>query len=382
MLTRQGWVITVLGLALLAVGRLLALPELFVLGVTLLALVLVALAVLAARSLSIRVDREVPPPKLHAGGSSRVDLVIRNTGRRRTPVLALRDGVSGTRGANLLVAPLGPEEQVRAAYRLPTARRGILRIGPLDVDLGDPFGLTRTSIRASGVTEVTVYPHVDEVLPVPLTTGTDPHAGSEHPNTLGRSGEDFYALRQYVVGDDLRRVHWPSTARHDDLMVRQDELPWQSRSTILLDTRARTTSADDLERVVSAAASIVTAAASRQDLLRMVATDGTDSGFAAGNAHIEAIMEHLACLELSGDRFPSLVDRLSRSATGGSLVCVVASTLPAELEMLRRLRNRFGSVTIVRFDPTPWSSPGRGTVITVDGSFPETWNRAFRRRAA
>ncbi len=382
MFTRQGWVITVLGLALLAVGRLFALPELFVLGLTLVALVLVALAVLAGRSLSIRVDREVHPPKLHAGGSSRVDLVIRNTGRRRTPVLALRDGVSGTKGANLLVAPLGPDEQVRAAYRLPTARRGILRIGPLDVELGDPFGLTRSSIRASGVTEVTVYPHVDEVLPVPLTTGTDPHAGSEHPNTLGRSGEDFYALRQYVVGDDLRRVHWPSTARHDDLMVRQDELPWQSRSTILLDTRARTTSADALEQVVSAAASIVTAAAGRQDLLRLVATDGTDSGFAAGNAHIEAIMEHLACLELSGDGFPSLVDRLSRSATGGSLVCVVASTLPPELEMLRRLRNRFGSVTIVRFDPTPWSSPGRGTVITVDGSFPETWNRAFRRRAA
>ena len=185
-----------------------------------------------------------------------------------------------------------------------------------------------------------------------------------------------------MVGDDLRRVPWPSTARHDDLMVRQDELPWQSRSTILLDTRARTTSADALEQVVSAAASIVTAAAGRQDLLRLVATDGTDSGFAAGNAHIEAIMEHLACLELSGDGFPSLVDRLSRSATGGSLVCVVASTLPPELEMLRRLRNRFGSVTIVRFDPTPWSSPGRGTVITVDGSFPETWNRAFRRRAA
>ena len=137
MLTRQGWVITVLGLALLAVGRLLALPELFVLGVTLLALVLVALAVLAARSLSIRVDREVHPPKLHAGGSSRVDLVIRNTGRRRTPVLALRDGVSGTRGANLLVAPLGPEEQVRAAYRLPTARRGILRLDrPQDVRQG------------------------------------------------------------------------------------------------------------------------------------------------------------------------------------------------------------------------------------------------------
>ncbi len=71
-----------------------------------------------------------------------------------------------------------------------------------------------------------------------MTTGNDPLAGAEHPNALGRGGEDFYALRHYVVGDDLRRVHWPSTARHDELMVRQDELPWQGRATVLVDVRA------------------------------------------------------------------------------------------------------------------------------------------------
>jgi len=49
---------------------------------------------------------------------------------------------------------------------------------------------------------------------------------------VGRVGDDFYALRPYVVGDDMRKVHWPSTARRDELMVRQDELPWQGRVTI------------------------------------------------------------------------------------------------------------------------------------------------------
>ena len=75
------------------------------------------------------------------------------------------------------------------------------------------------------------------IRPLPQTHGRDPHAGAEHPNAVARSGEDFYALRPYVVGDDLRRVHWPSTARHDELMVRQDELPWQGRATVLLDVR-------------------------------------------------------------------------------------------------------------------------------------------------
>ena len=70
----------------------------------------------------------------------------------------------------------------------------------------------------------------------------DPHAGADHPNVLGQGGEDFYTLREYVVGDDLRRVHWASTARRGELMVRQDEVPWQGRATVLLDARRDTTS--------------------------------------------------------------------------------------------------------------------------------------------
>lgn len=388
MLTRQGWLLSGLALALLIVGRFLGSLELMLLGATIGALVLITVAFIALARLRISVDRELHPPRVHAGSPSRVDLRVENQGNRRSPVLGLRDAVSGTRGANLLVGPLDPGGVVRAAYRLPTDKRGILEIGPLTVTMADPFGLTEVSMDASGVSELTVYPHVDDIVPIPQTTGNDPMSGAEHPNALGRSGEDFYALRPYVVGDDLRRVHWASTARHDELMVRQDELPWQGRLSVLVDVRAATNTDASLELVISAAASVVTASAKRQDLVRLITTDGGDSGFAAGHTHIESIMEHLASLEASHDAaFRRVLDRAARSSTGGALVAIVAQIPEVELESLAKLRNRFGSVTVVRFTPSSWdarstAAPPAATrrvlPITGERPFAETWNHAMR----
>ncbi len=389
MLTRQGWVFGIIAVGLIATGRFLGALELMLVGCTVLALVIATLAYIRLTRLRIAVDRELHPPRVHAGSPSRVDLRVENRSKKRSPVLGLRDAVSGTRGANLLVGPLRPGGVVRAAYRLPTNKRGVLEIGPLEVNLSDPFGLTQLSMKASGVSELTVYPHVDDIVAIPQTTGNDPMSGAEHPNALGRSGEDFYALRQYVVGDDLRRVHWPSTARHDELMVRQDELPWQGRATVLVDIRQATNTEASLELVISAAASIVNASSRRQDLVRLITTDGSDSGFAAGHAHVEAIMEHLAAIEASHDAaFRRVIDRLARSSTGGALIAIVASAPPAEIERLARFRNRFGSVTVVQFDPSSWSAGGAATPrppspdgalhISAPGSFADVWNVTMR----
>src|SRR3546814_16616002 len=127
--------------------------------------------------------------------------------------------------------------------------------------------------------EVTVYPRIDEIQPLPYTTGHDPLAGARQPNSLGRTGEDFYALRPYVVGDDLRRVHWPSSARHDELLIRQNELPWPGRTTVLLDVRKAAPNRDSLEVPVHVAATVVAATASRPDLVRLVPTNCADSEF-------------------------------------------------------------------------------------------------------
>ncbi len=387
MVTKRGWLTVLAGGACLLGGRTVGAAELYVLGTVLIVLVVACVVYLKITRLNIDVSRELHPRRVHAGSPSRVDLLVKNLGRRTSAVLNLRDAVSGTAGANLMVPPLRPGALARAAYRLPTERRGILTIGPLEVLLSDPFGLTSVAIQASGLSELTVYPHIDDVAPVPQTTGNDPMAGAEHPNALGRNGEDFYALRHYVVGDDLRRVHWGATARHDELMVRQDEVPWQGRATVLVDVRSATNSPTSLELVISAAASIVTANSRRDDLVRLVSTDGSDSGFSAGHAHIESILEYLASVQATNEsNYRRVLDRLTRSSTGGALVVVVASVPADDLERLVRLRKRFGSLTIVQFDPSSWGATGptqttrrEGIIsVTADRPFATAWNAVIR----
>lgn len=354
-LTRRGWILAGLTAVLLLGARLFGLVELYVAGAAAGVLLASTALVVGFTRLQVEVNRSIHPPRVHAGSPSRVDLLVRNRSRRRTPVLRLEDRVTGTRGAQLLLGPMAAGDDARAAYRLPTERRGIVQIGPLSVVLGDPFGLAEVRLEGAGVSELTVLPAVDRISPPPHTTGDDPHAGAEHPNALGRSGEDFYALRRYVVGDDLRRVHWGATARHDELMVRQDELPWQGRATVLLDVRMATTTPEALDVAVSAAASIVMACWRRQDLIRLVTTDGTDSGFAAGHGQVDAIMEHLATVEPSRENnFRASLDHLTRGSIGGAFVAVVGDMAGGEVEAIARLRTRYGWLRIITFDPSTW----------------------------
>jgi uncharacterized protein (DUF58 family) len=387
-LTRHGWLLAIAAGAMLVAGRVLGAPELFVLGAVAAALVLGCALYTGLARLSVDVDRELHPTRVHAGTPSRVELVVENLARRRSPVVELADSVSGTRGVALGVGPLEPGATTRVAYQLPTEQRGILTVGPLRVVFGDPFGLTRLILTAQGASELTVYPHVDRIAPVPRTTGSDPLGGISHPDALGRGGEDFYALRPYVVGDDLRRVHWPSSARHDDLMVRQDELPWQGRTTVLVDLRARRTPPAALEAVVSAAASVVAACDRNQDLVRLVTSSGSDAGMGAGRAHVEAILEHLAVVGATGDAaWGPVLERLARADGGGALVALVAEATAEDLAALGRLGRRYGRVLIVQvrrsaWDPTTGSPerdgavpPPPGTVV-VDAAhpFPEAWD--------
>ncbi|MCC5952499.1 MAG: DUF58 domain-containing protein [Acidimicrobiia bacterium] len=386
MLTRSGWLLLGGGAVLVASGRVLGTLELFILGAICILLVTAAAAYTGLTRLSVHIAREVHPARVHAGTPARVDLRVENRGGRSSPVLALHDAVSGTRGAHLTVGPLPPGGLVRAAYRLPTERRGILVIGPLHVTMGDPFGLSRLRMEVTGPSDLTVYPHVDHVPAVPLSSGSDPMAGAVHPNALGRAGEDFYALRHYVVGDDLRRVHWAATARHDELMVRQDELPWQGRTTILLDVRRTAGTDEDLEIAISAAASLVVASARRGDLLRLLTTDGTDVPMAAGHAHVESMLEHLAVVEPCHElAFPRVVGRLARTTGGGALVAIVGRTTDVELSQIRQLRRTFSALHLVRFgasstvDPSEPSASGE-LRIGAGRPFAEAWRRAITRR--
>ena len=392
--TRRGLMV-VLGAVLLGMGgRLLGIVELYMLAGAGLALVVAAVVFVRVTRFELEATRELRPARVHAGGASRVELTARNAGGRRSPVLAARDPFdNGRRWARFLVAPLAPDESARAAYRLPTDRRGIFDLGPLELHLEDPFGLASASREAAPPTRLTVYPHVDDIPPLPMTRGNDPHAGADHPTALAASGEDFYALREYQVGDDLRRVSWKATARLDELMIRQEEMPWQGRVTVLVDLRRGVHTPASLELALSAAASVVSASWRHRSLVRLVATDGVDTGFAAGHTHVEAILEHLAGAAAGReDNFAALVTSLRREGNGGALTVITTAAVPdADLDRMARLRSRFGTITVVLLersllDPSaavratpPRPVPGIRSVVRVDADrpFAAAWSSAM-----
>lgn len=376
------------GVVLIAAGRVLGLIELYSLGAAALALVGAAAVQVRRGRVEVGATRELRPARVHAGSPSRVELSVRNRAARTSPVLAARDPFDGgRRAAAFLVAPLGPGESARAAYRLPTDRRGVFELGPLELRRTDAFGLAESATVAAPAIALTVLPHVDPLEPPSLTRGHDPHAGTDHPTALSASGEDFSGLREYELGDDLRRVHWKATARLDQLMIRQDELPWQGRATVLVDLRQSVHSPPSLEVAVSAAASIVTACAGRRSRLRLVG-EGFDSGFGAGTAHLDAILEELAVVGPSaGAHLGPLAARLRRDGNGGALAVVTtAAASTADLDAVARLQHRFGEVILVLLersviDPAgPAATPARALPplasvvrVTAEVPFPAAW---------
>jgi len=392
-MTGRGWALLAAAVVSLGTGRVLGLEDVFLIG----AGMLLALAAGAAYVDLVRprltATRRVLPARVHAGSSSRVELSLVNLSPRRSPVLAVRDPFDrGTRWARFLVAPLAPGEMGRAAYRLPTDQRGVFDLGPLEVALSDPFGLVTAVVEAAPRTRLTVYPRIDPVAPPPSSHGDDPLAGADHPRALTGGGEDFYALRPYVRGDDLRRVHWPSSAKTDDLMIRQDEMPWQSRSTLLLDNRASVSPVWAFEVLVSAAASLTVASARHDGLQRLLTATGYDSGSAGGSGHVETILEHLAGIRTAPAELLPVLGGLRRSRSGGALVVLTTALAHnADFEAMAALHNRFSCVMLVLVEASAWGEaepprpvPARLRVVRVAAGqpFATAWAAAVGPAAA
>lgn len=358
--TRRGWELGLGGVVVMVAGRLLGLVDLYVVGSASIILVLLALGWVRLRHLDLEATRRLRPPRVSAGGSVEVEIAVRNRSRRRSPVLVVRDPFdAGRLSATFLAAPLAAGEEAQSGYILTTQRRGVFDVGPLEAELRDPFGLATTRQRVSAATRLTVLPHVEVLPPLPRGAGGDSSGGASRPMQWWQAGDDFYALRPYAAGDDLRRVHWPSTARRDEVMIRQPDYPLQERTTVLVDLREALHTDDSVEAAVSAAASVVSAAAGT--LVRLVDTGGGDSGYGAGRPHTAAILDALAAATPGGEAGgggaggAGLAERLSslgagqRSHQGAGTLVVVTSTrlAAAEAEAVAAMGPLFSPVVLV-----------------------------------
>lgn len=386
--TRSGLLVGVAAAVLVALGRLLGLRELYAIGAAVGLLAVVCGLWVALRRIDIAVTRSVRPSRVHAGNPCTVEIEVRNRSRRATPVLRLLDPVSGTAGADLLLAPIPLRRTTSVAYRLPTSRRGIISVGPMQVVLTDPFGLASTRDRGAPAVEVTVLPRVDDIPPLARSVGPDPD-GTAETGSLGRSGEDFAALRPYVVGDDMRRVHWPSSARTGELLVRQHDVPWQGRVCVVLDQRRPSADAETFERVVSAVASILRAHLRRGDHARLVTTTGVDSGYGVGSSHLDGLLEHLAVAERTSAGSLQIAVELVERGASGAVVLVSGRPSEADIDLVERTGTALSVRRVVHFGRTERAATPRRTELVGVGpgeTFAEAWTSATttprRRRRA
>ncbi|NHA01484.1 DUF58 domain-containing protein [Nocardioides sp. W3-2-3] len=156
------------------------------------------------------------------------------SGRARTGLarLDVADQVDGRRVPVALPRGAG---DTGVGYDIPTSRRGLVDVGPLHVRRSGLTGMASRSAEAGDVLQVRVLPRR-----IPLAGMAPGHrrAVNAGGDAIEHGGTDLVGLHEYTVGDDLRRLHWPTSARTGTLMVREDADPSEPHLFVLLDDRA------------------------------------------------------------------------------------------------------------------------------------------------
>lgn len=336
------------------------------LRVALLLIVLPLITVLLAQRARylLTCSRVVHPTRVQAGQPAQVDLQLENPGRTPTGLMLLEDTVPYVLGSRprFVVDQLRPRWHRGMTYSVRSDVRGRYVLGPLAVRLSDPFGFVELTRSFSARTALVVTP-VIHTLPTTSLSGDWSGTGDNRPRAFAAAGTEDITVREYRLGDDLRRVHWRSTARTGELMVRREEQPHQSRVTVLLDTRTGahrgTGPSSSFEYAVSATASVASHLASKGFVVRML-IDGQgsvdsswhDRGISAP-AEVENLLESLAVIQLSarGSFDLSSTDH----AAAGLVIAILGATSPGDVASLAGLKAGATRALAILLDVSAWS---------------------------
>ena len=308
--------------------------------------------------------RTVSPPLVTTGQEARVQLDLTNASRLPTGLLLLEDQIPFVLGSRprFVVDRMGAKARRTMGYAVRSDVRGRFPTGPLRVRLSDPFGLVELERTFRSVSSLVVTPQVVPLPPVPLG-GAWTGSGDNRPRAFASGSAEDVTVREYRRGDDLRRVHWRSSARVGELMVRREEQPWQSRATVFLDNRSSAHrgrgAASSLEHAVSVAASVAVHLVQRGFTVRLVTAAGEEQGGAwherAGLTGEAPLLEALAVV--GPDDRSSLDTRwLQEPGHWGLLVAVVGAVSDRDKAAFTRMRHTAATAAALALDIAAWSS--------------------------
>jgi uncharacterized protein (DUF58 family) len=314
-------------------------PDLIRVGALLVVLPLVS-ALIAGRSrYRLSCSRRLDPPRVPAGQFTVVAARVENVSRLRTGVLLAEDVAPYSLGSRprFVLDEIEPGGHRELTYEIHPDTRGKFTIGPLRVRVADSFGLVEISRSFSTTSTLVVTPRI---IPLPRATASSSWLGEGDGGmrTISAVGEDDAAPRLYQDGDGLRRVHWKSTARYGQLMVRREEHQWRNSASIFLDTRrsahaGRGPSAT-FEFAVSAAASIGAHLSGEGFRARLITEAGE---IAPRGTFQDTLLDMLAVISPSSQAGLQAGASALASA-GGQLIAVVGQLSPDDARQLAASR--------------------------------------------
>jgi uncharacterized protein (DUF58 family) len=377
-LTTRGRSFLAAGVAVFVASVALVQQDLMRIAVLLVALPLVSAWVVARTRYRLSSTRRLSAARTPAGQESAVTLRLDNISRLPTGLLLVEDRVPYVLGSRprFVLDRIEPRGKSEVTYLVRSDVRGRYQLGPLAIRLTDPFGMCELQRSFTARDTLVVTPQIHP-LPAGALAGEWAGSGESRARSVASAGEDDAGTREYRQGDDLRRVHWRSTARLGQLMVRREEQPWQSRCTILLDSRAVAHAgegpASSFEWAVSAAASIGVHLVRSGYHVRLLTDTGGNVASAGhdpsgvGSDFEGALLDALAVMSTSAnDSCRDAAATLRRGGGDGLLIAVLGSIDPEEARLFARLRHGSTVAVAVVLDTGTWA--GRQSRHNFEGS--------------
>ncbi len=367
-LTTRGRAFVAAGATASVCSLLLGQKDLLRVGILLVALPVVSALVVGRTRLRLTVRRSLSPVDVPVGTPATVELQLANQGRMPAGLLLLEDRIPYVLGhrPRFVVDRVSPNWRRKVSYQIKSDVRGLYQVGPLMLTVADPFGLVETSRVFAESQTLLVTPKVQRLPSVRL--GADrAGSGENRPRAIAAAGEEDATVREYRDGDDLRRVHWRSTARRGELMVRREEQPWQSRCALFIDARTGSHAghgpSSSLEWAVSAAASIGTDVIRRGYITTMLGGPTTLTAISRkSSAEVHhplsshQLLTECACVEEHRYAEIGALLTVDRQAQDPSLVvAVVGACSAADIVALNRWRTNQATGLALLVDAATWT---------------------------
>jgi uncharacterized protein (DUF58 family) len=306
------------------------------------------------RRLGIDVVRSELPSRVRAGTAVDVELSI--TARRRVNTVVLNEELEPALGASVHVpiAALRAGDELLHRYRLKPGLRGVYHVGPLVARWSDPFGLTTHTQTVTEREEVIVHPSTELVHDRVLTRMWEDPPIRPPVSKPWPTGFEFYGMRDYVPGDDLRRVVWNQVAKTGRMMVRESEQGITDRVVVLMNTKRRFHSPGEpsltFETAVRVAASLGVKHLDDGFAVSLLTDEGRVASALRGARARIAYLDALAAMDMSGaDASDGAREAVLSESRGGAHFVVVTPHLDEEdAGRLRLVLQRGASVVIAK----------------------------------